>query len=37
LQVQLDKLSQVQGQDLAAFNKMVRDQNIPAVRMKSGH
>jgi photosystem II stability/assembly factor-like uncharacterized protein len=36
LQVQLDQLNQVQTQDLAAFNKMVRDQDIPAVRMKGG-
>jgi hypothetical protein len=34
--VQLDQLNQVQTQDLAAFNKMVRDQDIPAVRMKGG-
>jgi photosystem II stability/assembly factor-like uncharacterized protein len=36
LQVQLDQLNQVQTQDLAAFNKMVRDQDVPAVRMKGG-
>jgi hypothetical protein len=33
LQVQLDQLKQVQSQDIAAFNKTVRDQNIPAVHM----
>jgi hypothetical protein len=35
LQVQLDQLKQVESQDVAAFNKMVRDQNIPAVQMKT--
>lgn len=34
LQVQLDQLKQVESQDVAAFNKMVRDQDIPAVQMK---
>jgi photosystem II stability/assembly factor-like uncharacterized protein len=34
LQVQLDQLKQVESQDVAAFNKMVRDQDIPAVKMK---
>jgi hypothetical protein len=35
LQVQLDQLKQVQSQDVAAFNKMVRDENIPAIQMTS--
>jgi hypothetical protein len=33
LQVQLDQLKQVQSQDVAAFNKMVRDENVPAIQM----
>jgi photosystem II stability/assembly factor-like uncharacterized protein len=33
LQVQLDQLKQIQGQDIAAFNKTVRDQDIPAIHM----
>jgi hypothetical protein len=33
LQVQLDQLKQVQSQDIAAFNKMVRDENVPAIQM----
>jgi hypothetical protein len=35
LQVQLDHLKQVQSEDVAAFNKMVREQDIPAVQMKT--
>ena len=35
LQVQLDQLKQVETHDIAEFNKVVRDQNIPAVPMKS--
>src|SRR6202522_621073 len=35
LQVQLDQLKQVEAHDIAEFNKVVRDQNIPAIPMKS--
>jgi hypothetical protein len=35
LQVQLDQLKQIESQDVTAFNKMVRDQDIPAVKMKT--
>jgi kynureninase len=35
LQVQLDQLKQVESQDVAAFNKTVRDQDIPAIQMKN--
>jgi photosystem II stability/assembly factor-like uncharacterized protein len=31
LQVQLDKLKQIDAQDVTAFNKLVREQNIPAI------
>jgi photosystem II stability/assembly factor-like uncharacterized protein len=36
LQVQLDQLKQVDESDVAAFNKLVREQNIPAITIKSG-
>ena len=36
LQVQLDQLAQVESSDVASFNKLVRDQNIPAINLKSG-
>ncbi len=36
LQVQLDRLRQIDTTDVAAFNKLVRDQNIPAITIKSG-
>ncbi len=36
LQVQLDKLAQIEATDVAAFNKLVRDQNIPAIAIKGG-
>jgi photosystem II stability/assembly factor-like uncharacterized protein len=36
LQVQLDKLHQIDTADIAAFNKLVREQNIPAITVKSG-
>ena len=35
LQIQLDQLTQVETSDVAAFNKLVRDQNIPAINLKS--
>jgi photosystem II stability/assembly factor-like uncharacterized protein len=35
LQVQLDQLKQVETHDITEFNKVVRDQNIPAIPMKS--
>lgn len=35
LQVQLDQLKEVQMHDIVEFNKVVRDQNIPAIPMKS--
>ncbi len=31
LQVQLDKLGQITTQDVSSFNKLVREQNIPAI------
>ncbi len=34
LQVQLDQLHSIETSDVAAFNKLVRDQNIPAITMK---
>ncbi len=34
LQVQLDALSSIRTSDIAAFNKMVRDENIPAISFK---
>jgi hypothetical protein len=34
LQVQLDHLKQIENQDIVAFNKTVREQDIPAVHMK---
>ena len=36
LQVQLDRLHTIDTADIAAFNKQVRDQNIPAITIKSG-
>lgn len=35
LQAQLDQLAQVESSDVAAFNKLVRDQNIPAIHLQS--
>jgi len=35
LQVQLDALNKIATTDIAAFNKLVRDRNIPAVTMKT--
>jgi hypothetical protein len=35
LQIQLDQLQQVETHDVEEFNKLVRDQNIPALPMKS--
>jgi hypothetical protein len=35
LQVQLDQLKQAETHDVEEFNKLVRDQNIPALLMKS--
>ena len=35
LQIQLDQLKQVETQDVGEFNKIVRDQNIPALPLKS--
>jgi photosystem II stability/assembly factor-like uncharacterized protein len=35
LQVQLDKLQQIDTSEIASFNKLVRDQNIPAITVKS--
>ena len=35
LQVQLDKLKQINAQDVASFNRMVRDQNIPAINLSA--
>ena len=34
IDAQLQKLSQVMKTDVAAFNQLVRDQNIPAVVVK---
>jgi hypothetical protein len=31
---QLQKLTQIMSTDVAAFNRLVRDQNIPAVVVK---
>jgi hypothetical protein len=31
LQTQLDKLQQINASDVTAFNRMVREQNIPAI------
>ena len=36
LQVQLDRLRAIETTEIAAFNKLVRDQNIPAITVKSG-
>jgi photosystem II stability/assembly factor-like uncharacterized protein len=36
LQVQLDALKQIETTDIASFNKMVREQNIPAITIKAG-
>jgi hypothetical protein len=35
LQVQLDKLKQIDASDVAAFNKLVREQNIPAITIST--
>jgi len=35
LQVQLDALNKISTTDIANFNKLVREQNIPAITMKS--
>jgi photosystem II stability/assembly factor-like uncharacterized protein len=35
LQTQLDRLHQIETTDVNAFNKLVRDQNIPAISMKT--
>jgi photosystem II stability/assembly factor-like uncharacterized protein len=35
LQVQLDKLDQIKHRDVDAFNKMIRDKNIPAITFSS--
>ncbi len=35
LKVQLDLLAKAKSEDLAAFNKLVHDQNVPAVTMKA--
>jgi photosystem II stability/assembly factor-like uncharacterized protein len=35
LQVQLDQLKQIETHDVGEFNKLVRDQNIPALPLKS--
>ena len=35
LQVQLDHLQQIDTVDIAAFNKLVREQNIPAISVSS--
>jgi photosystem II stability/assembly factor-like uncharacterized protein len=35
LKVQLDLLAKTKSQDLATFNKLVHDQNVPAVTMKT--
>ena len=35
LQVQLDKLQQIDSSEIASFNKLVREQNIPAITVKS--
>ena len=35
-QVQLDALAAIRTSDIAAFNKMVRDENIPAITIKGG-
>jgi len=35
LQVQLDQLKQVETHDISEFNKVVRDQNVPAIPVKS--
>ncbi len=35
LQVQLDKLKQINAQDVTAFNRMVKDQNIPAINLSA--
>ena len=35
LKVQMEKLNQIVTQDIANFNKLVRDENIPAVSMKT--
>jgi hypothetical protein len=35
LQVQLDKLQQIDNNEIASFNKLVREQNIPAITVKS--
>ena len=36
LQVQLDKLASIDSTDIANFNKLVRDQNIPAITVRAG-
>ena len=36
LQVQLDKLREIEMKDVAEFNKLVREQNIPAITIKAG-
>jgi kynureninase len=35
LQVQLDKLEQIDGKEIAAFNTLVHDQNIPAITVRT--
>ncbi len=35
LQIQLDKLKQIDTGDVASFNRMVRDQNIPAINLQA--
>ena len=36
LKVQLDKLAAIDGKEIAAFNAMVREQNVPAITVKGG-
>ncbi len=36
LQVQLDALRQIDAQDVGAFNRLVREENIPAITVKAG-
>jgi hypothetical protein len=36
LQVQLDKLKEIDTTEVSAFNKLVREQNIPAITVKAG-
>ena len=37
LQVELDKFAAIDTKDIAAFNNMVREQNVPAITVRNGN